>query len=174
MSENTNEINTINPINLLETYTQYLSSEGKSINTIKSYYKDINLFFQHFDIEPGVLIRDQIVTYAKFLQNDKNINAKSINRSLSSLKSYNEFLVLKGYQENIVILSQDYISIQKQLTSPTNTTTKEAIRFMNKIKDKECPRNYYIVALLLNTGLRISEALGIELDDINFKKENFY
>lgn len=171
---------TINP---LTEYTQHLQSENKSTNTIKSYCKDIESFFKYFNLSlsnidtntinntnnttpPMITItREQILQYREYLKNKSN-NARTINRCSSALKSYNEFLIKNKYQESMVVLSVDYIKVQKQLISPTNTTIKEAIRFMNKIKVNECPRNYYIVSLLLNTGLRISEALNIKLNDI--------
>lgn len=162
-----------NPNPLIQ-YTQHLIQQNKSTNTIKSYTKDITSFFAYFNQThniPQTLTRSQIIQYKQHLLTIKN-NAKSINRTLSSLKSYNEFLVFTHQQNEVVVLSIDYIKIQKQLVSPTNTSTKDAIRFMEKVKKNEPIRNYYIVALLLNTGLRISEALSIELDDINFKKEN--
>lgn len=162
---NTININTINP-NPLTEYTNYLASQNKSTNTINSYYKDINLFFNHFNLFPTTITREMIIEYKSYLQHTKNINAKSINRALSSLKSYNEFLVKVGLQDSVVVLSMDYIKVQKQLISPTNTNIKEAIKFMNKIKTNEVVRNYYIVALLLNTGLRISELTNIKLSDI--------
>lgn len=178
---NINETQTTNTTNPLTQYIQHLQQQNKSDNTIKSYCKDINLFFEYFNLTninttinttpPIITItRDQILQYKQYLQNTKNNNAKSINRSLSSLKSYNEFLILQKYQENLVILSQDYIKIQKQLVSPTNTSTKDAIRFMEKVKKNEPIRNYYIVKLILNTGLRISEILSIELTDIFLNK----
>ena len=168
MTINTTEITT----NPLTQYTNYLESQGKSANTIKYYVKDINSFFTYFSLPPTTLTREQIIQYKEYMLKEKNNNATSINRRLSSLKSYNEFLVREGYLDNLVVLSVDYIRVQKQLISPTNTSTKEAVKFMEKVKKNECDRNYYIVALLLNTGLRISEALSIELDDINFKKKN--
>lgn len=167
-----NLVANITKTNPLTKYTNYLAEQGKSKNTIKSYNHDIGLFFEYFKIEPGIINRDQIIEYKDYLLETRNNDAKTINRALSSLKSYNEFLVKVKLQENLVVLSQDYIRIQKQLTSPTSTTKNEAIKFMEKIKNNECPRNYYIVGLLLNTGLRISEALNIELDNINFKKKN--
>ena len=182
MIENTNVTTTTNTINPLTEYTTYLTSLNKADNTIKSYAHDISLFFEYFNINTSTitnittppmftLTRDQIITYKGYLQNVKNNNAKSINRSLSSLKSYNEFLVLKGWQESLVVLSQDYVKIQKQLLSPTNVSTKEAIHFMEKVKKNEVVRNYHIVALLLNTGLRISEILGVKLIDIHLDKK---
>jgi len=158
--------------NYLTQYTNYLAEQGKSQNTIKSYNHDIGLFFEYFEIEPGIINRDQIIEYKEYLLKEKNVDAKTINRRLSALKSYNEFLVKMGYQESIVILFQDYRKIQKQLTSPTNTSNKEIINFMEKIKKNEPIRNYYIVRLILNTGLRVSEILSIELSDIDLKRKN--
>ena len=149
---------TINNLNnnssYLEQYINYMESQNKSTNTIKSYTKDITAFFKYFNTNPTTLTRNQITQYRDYLLNTKNIDAKSINRALSSLKSYNEFLIKQGHQDNLIVLSQDYIKIQKQLLSPTNTSKNEAIRFMEKISKNELIRNYYIVRLLLNTGLR--------------------
>lgn len=178
---NINETQTTNTINPLTQYIQYLQQQNKSGNTIKSYCKDINLFFEYFNLNNSnttinttppiiTITRDQILQYKQYLQNTKNNNAKSINRALSSLKSYNEFLVLTHHQNEVVVLSIDYIKIQKQLVSPTNISTKDAIRFMEKVKKNEPIRNYYIVKLILNTGLRISEILSIELTDIFLNK----
>lgn len=160
---------TITP-NYLNEYINYQESQNKSMNTINAYVKDIRMFFRHFNLSPSVVGREQIKEYKEHLQNVKNNNAKTINRSLSSLKSYNEFLIKEGWQENLVVLGQDHVKVQKQLTSPTNVNLKEANRFMEKVKKNECMRNYHIVRLLLNTGLRITELLSIELDDINFKR----
>jgi integrase/recombinase XerD len=101
----------------------------------------------------------------------KNMNAKSVNRGLSSLKSYNEFMIREGYMENLVILSMDHIKVQPQLTSPTNITITEAIKFMNRIKQNEVIRNYHITILFLNTGIRISELTNIKLTDIFLNKK---
>ncbi len=159
-------------INPLTQYTNYLAEQGKSINTIKSYSHDIGLFFEYFNIEPGIINRDQIIEYKDYLLETRNNDAKTINRALSSLKSYNEFLVKNGYQDEVTILSQDYRKVQKQLTSPTNTNNKEIFSFMEKVKKNEPIRNYYIIRLILNTGLRISELLSIELSDIDLKRKN--
>lgn len=163
---------TITKTNPLTQYINHLAEQGKSINTIKSYSHDIGLFFEYFNIELGIINRDQIIEYKDYLLETRNNDAKTINRALSSLKSYNEFLVENGYQDEVVILSQDYRKVQKQLTSPTNTNNKEIFSFMEKVKKNEPIRNYYIIRLILNTGLRISELLSIELSDIDLKRKN--
>lgn len=149
-------------------YINYLTDNGKSQNTIKSYVKDITLFFNYYSTPPTFTItRNQIIQYKQFLLDSKNNDAKTINRALSSLKSYNEFLISNGDQDSLVILSQDYIKTQQSYTSPTNVSFKEVINFMEKIKTNEPYRNYAIVYLIANTGLRISEALNIKLNNLN-------
>ena len=181
MNENTNVTTTINTINPLTEYTTYLTSLNKADNTIKSYAHDISLFFEYFNINTSTITtittpliititRDQILRYKQYMQNTKNNNARTINRSLSAIKSYNEFLIVKGYQENLVILSMDYIKTQQSFSSPTNVSPKEVITFMDKIKINEPYRNYAIVYLIANTGLRVSEALNIKLINLNTLK----
>jgi integrase/recombinase XerD len=157
-----------NDNNYLMQYTQYMESQNKSTNTIKSYIKDITAFFKYFNTNPTTLTRDQITQYRDYLLNTKNIDAKSINRALSSLKSFNEFMVKENHQDSLVVLSVDYIKVQKSFTSPTNVSLKDTIKFINKIKEKEPYRNYAIVTLIANTGLRISEALNIKINEVDF------
>jgi len=165
--------------NLLTSFTQYLTeTKNNSPNTIKSYIHDLESYFKYHNIntnntnqsnqQPSPLTRPNILSYKHYLQHTKQTNAKTINRILSSLKSYNEFLILNhpNIQQSLIILSSDYIKIQRSSTSPTNITLKEAIKFMDKIKSSEPYRNYAIVTLIANTGLRISEALSIKINNL--------
>ncbi len=151
---------------ILTQYINNLTQNGKSTNTIKSYTKDITSFFNYINSTTITITRDQIIQYKNYLLNNKNNNAKSINRTLSSLKSYNEFLVSNNIQDSLVVLSIDYIKIQKSFTSPTNVSLKEVTKFINKIKDNESYRNYAIVTVIANTGLRISEVLNIKINGL--------
>jgi integrase/recombinase XerD len=160
---------TITP-NYLNEYINYQESQNKSMNTINAYVKDIRMFFRHFNLSPSVVGREQIKEYKEHLQNVKNNNAKTINRSLSAIKSYNEFLIKEGWQENLVVLSMDYVKTQQSFSSPTNVSSKEVLNFMDKIKKNEPYRNYVIVYLIANTGLRVSEALNIKLVNLNTLK----
>jgi integrase/recombinase XerD len=66
------------------------------------------------------------------------------------------------------------IKVQTEYASPTHTNEKEINKFLNKLKKdntKESIRNYTIAYLIEYTGLRISEALNIKLDDIDFEND---
>jgi len=169
---NTNTTNNTIEVNFLPLYTQHLTTNGKSTNTIKSYTHDIELFFNHFNLSPSIVQRDQVIRYKDYLLNTKNNDAKTVNRILSAIKSYNEFLVLDGLQENLVVLSQDYRKVQKSSSSPVKVSTPEVFKFLNKLKDNEPYRNYAIAVVLANTGLRISEILNIKLNKLVTLKDD--
>ena len=161
--------NKINSSTYLTEYTNYMTEQNKSPNTINSYVKDINLFFEYFGLvvdESPILSRDQIVKYKDYMLKVKNMNAKSVNRGLSSLKSYNEFLIKYGYMENLVVLSIDHMKIQQSFTSPTNITKTEEKIFLSKLEKYEPYRNYAIATVISNVGLRISEVLDIKIDGL--------
>lgn len=156
---------------MLDQFQSYLKSKGKSFNTIKNYTNDIKLFFNYFDKSPATLTKENIQSYKFYLQNIKQVDAKTINRVLSSLKSYNEFLISNNYQNSMVVEQDDYISIQKSFSSPTNITKEEVEKFISKVKENEPYRNYAIIVFIANTGLRISEALSIKLNDIKLNRK---
>ncbi len=166
---NMNNINTES--NYLTQYAQHLAEQNKANNTIKSYTKDIELFFKYFNLSPNIILRDQIKEYKDHLLMVKNNDAKSVNRSLSAIKSYNEFLVLKELQEDLVVLSIDYTKVQQSFSSPVNVSIPEVIKFLDKIKKSEPYRNYAIATLIVNTGLRVSEALNIKLNGLILKDD---
>ncbi len=140
----------------LDSFKEHLlNNEGKSDNTAMCYTYDLKAFFNQY---PN-FNRDNIISYL----NSKNINAKSRNRILSSFRSYSSFL---GLDNKCPVRSQDYISIQQTFTSPNNLTKKEVLSFINRVRRNESYRNYAIVMVLVNTGLRISEALSLKICDI--------
>ncbi len=140
----------------IENFINYLILKGLSPNTIKYYTYDVKSFFNSYD----KFNRNNILSY---INNDKrDINAKSRNRILSSLRKYNDFLNDKVCR----IKQQDYITIQKTYTSPNTLNKDKALKFIDTIKRKESYRNYAIVMVIANTGLRISEVLSLRLNNI--------
>lgn len=159
--------------NLLENFELYLLREGKSINTTKGYLLDIKNYLKWFLENNGEnfknLTRENIIAYKKFLLTENNKNAKTINHYISSLKSFNYFLLEQKLQKDIVVDNKMSIRIQTQYASPTDINEEEVTHFREKILASGNKRNYALVTLLAYTGLRISEALNIKFSDFNLK-----
>jgi integrase/recombinase XerD len=162
----------------LEEFKNYLLNDGKSENTIRSYM--INLteytkwFNDSFGLEVIKLHRDNILEYKSYLMNvkkfkGKNLNGRTINAKISSLVSLNRFLVNKGIQKEFVIDKKDSIKVQTEYANPCEIEKKDVEILRQRILENGDLRLYAISTLLAYTGIRISEALNIMLNDICFE-----
>jgi integrase/recombinase XerD len=158
---------------MFDEFIDFLVQDGKCTNTIKGYVLDIKGFLKWFNNNCGkeftILIRQNMLDFKTYLQNTKRNNAKTINHKLSSLKKYNEFLLKSGIQDGIIIFDKDMVKIQREYVSLTKVSDLETRQFLQAILESGSKRNYAISVLLAYSGLRISEALNIQIGDYNLE-----
>lgn len=159
-------MNTNMNLQKINEFLKSLANEGKSKNTIKSYYIDIKDYIQSY----SELNRDNILSYKKQLK-QLNKSATTINHRLSALKKYNLWLIETKQDSNIYVISNDMMKIQKQYASPTKINDKDVIDFYNQLQKEQNKRNIAIVYLILSTGIRRAECANIKIDDIDFKND---
>ena len=151
--------------NKIEQYKNYLISQAKSNNTISSYVSDLNHFFTlHDDIS-----RDSIIKYKEEIN---NLSSSSINRKLSAIKSFNEFLLMLGLIDSIKVIKRDFIKIQGK-GNPTNITESQVSEFLDKVSNKynlHRDRNIAIVFLIAHTGIRREEITNLKLRNLDIEK----
>jgi len=156
---------------MIKEFKKYLEDEKKSTNTIKCYILNlasyIKWFKDSFNRDLKILYKQNILDYKSFLMLNKKYNSKTINNKLSALKKFNEFLIEKGSQSEMVIKNKDMLKIQTEYTSPTTITEAEVKYFLQIILETGKNRNYFLVVLLAYTGLRISESLDIKKNEFN-------
>ncbi|PGT99568.1 transposase [Bacillus cereus] len=154
-------------------FSSYLNQEKKSENTISGYTSGIRQYIKWFedsyDRKLKKLYRQNILEYISYLKNVKMLNAKTINHKISSLAKFNEFLIQKGSQQDQVILKTDMIKVQTAYASPTQIVELDVKKFLQSVLEDNNKRNYAIVTLLAYTGVRISEALSIKMNDFNLQ-----
>jgi integrase/recombinase XerD len=156
---------------LLKAFNQYIIEQGLSHNTVINYLRDIKLFLNWLtkkDILINNLSRQVIMEYYEKLY--ENYAIKSIQKIVSSLSKFNEFLMEKNYlNKKLIFRSKDVI---KDLVNHEVEVfnSKEQYQILNALKQNILsPRAQVIVQLLYYTGIRASEAKNIKLKDINFK-----
>jgi integrase/recombinase XerD len=149
----------------------FLATQNKSKNTIDGYIRAIKDFFtwfsQTYNKEPQKLMKLNVDEFRSFLQTVKRQDAKTINYKLSALKKYNEFLVDRGIQSDIVITKNMMIKVQQDYASPATISEKEVNQLRQTILENGSVRDLTLVNLLAYTGVRISEALSIRVADCN-------
>lgn len=163
---------------VIDKFVNYLKDEAKSENTIKSYVAHVNeycrWFQESYDIPCKKLFRENILDYKSYLLNvkkhkGKNLNGKTVNSKLSSLHSFNRFLIKEEIQEDDVIFKTDFVKVQVDYANPCEITKKDVEHFRQLILEEGDKRLYALVTLLAYGGLRISEALNIKLNDYSFE-----
>lgn len=118
----------------------------------------------------------EIYEYLAFLSRDKvkneqsrspeyGLNAASRARKISTLRSFYKYLTVKTKQiESDPIADLDTPKKVKAL--PRYLSLNEAERLLSSVDGKFRERDYCIICLFLNCGLRISELIGLDLGDI--------
>lgn len=161
---------------LITSFIEYLDLEKKyAANTLTFYQKDLKEFqvfmANEFDLEDLSqvhygLIRSWIVSLF-----DKGLNNKSINRKLSSLKSFYKFLL------KTAVIDENPMAKHKALKTEKNVHSVFSEKEINKAietidsSDFEGVRDRAIIELFYTTGIRRSELINVQLVDIDFYKE---
>ncbi|NLZ35779.1 MAG: tyrosine-type recombinase/integrase [Clostridiales bacterium] len=156
---------------MLKEFEEYLKLQRKSKNTINSYILHIKGYFQwyseSFDSECLQLYRENILDYISYLRNIKKDTGKTINCKISALVKYNEFLIENGIQQEQVVSKKDNIKIQRSYANPSIVTKQEVDAFRQRLLEEGHQDIYCLATLLAYAGLRISEALNVQLEDFN-------
>ena len=96
---------------------------------------------------------------------DHGISASARARKLSAIKSFYKYLTVrtKQLQENPVA-DFEYPKLRKSL--PKYLTLEESARLLQAVSGKNENRDYAILMLFLNCGIRRSELVGLNLTDV--------
>ena len=110
------------------------------------------------------LSRDRI-QHQNSRNSDYGLNAASRARKIATIRSFYNYLTNKTHQlrENPV---KDIDSPKLKKTLPKYLTLDESLQLLESVDGKNQERDYCILTLFLNCGLRISELVGLNLNDI--------
>jgi hypothetical protein len=102
---------------ILNTFTQYLQSEGKGAKTILSYCGDIRAFLRWLESEGqtfrGTFTRFHLTRYLDQLR-EQNYTHNTINKKVNSIHCFNHFLInQKLMQEKVAYPNKDKVKIAR-------------------------------------------------------------
>ncbi len=170
---------------ILDKFLTYLANvKSYSLQTIKGYEIDLLLFFrfikkyckinisiEEFNIFVLLNIReDEIISFLVYLNYNRNCTACTRARKIASIKCFYKWLFkkyhineLKNPTENLPTIQQinrlpKYLNLEK---------SKKIINIFNSKNSKFYIRDNTIIILFLNCGLRISELVNINLNDLD-------
>ncbi|MDX1829846.1 MAG: tyrosine-type recombinase/integrase [Lutibacter sp.] len=157
-------------------FLDYLNLEKKySKHTIIAYKNDLNSF-QEFCNEEYQNQEISSVNYSQIRRwivslVELGISNRTINRKVSSLKSFYKFLQKTNQIQANPLINHQPLKVAKTVQVPFSEKEILEILKTNDEDDFESVRNKLIVELFYATGIRRSELINIKITDINFDNE---
>lgn len=155
----------------LERFSGYLLVEkGYSENTINSYIGDMRSFLEYLKTQNIHLLADatrgHVMGYLVALHRE-NVSAKTVSRKLSAMRTFYKFMLLDKRIAMSPMLNLESPKFTKYLP---NVLTQEEVTLLLAQPDASTlagKRDRAILEILYATGMRVSEVVGLNLDDVN-------
>ncbi|MDR0446044.1 MAG: tyrosine recombinase XerC [Oscillospiraceae bacterium] len=167
--------------------------KGHSKKTVDEYFLDLRTFLRFMKLrknpatknndapEPSVFdelpIKDvdlkliesitlsDVYEFLTYLTRERGLTAASRARKIAAIRSFYKYLTIKTKQlENNPVIDLDPPKQKKTL--PRYLTLEESKQLLGSVSGKNRERDYCILTLFLNCGLRVSELAGLNLSDI--------
>jgi len=162
-------------IKLIGEFIQYLQNIRKySSNTIISYNTDLNQFLvylgEYGDLDLSEITHFHIRSWIVILM-EEGITAKSINRKISSLRSFFNYLRRQGLMSTNPIKKIVAPKTPKRLPHYIDEDKMNYLLEDNHLLEPNYleARENIIISLLYHTGIRRSELLNLTISDINLQ-----
>ena len=161
--------------------------QGHSSRTIDEYFLDLRSFFRYIKQKKDLISKDvpfdsimiddvdlslvhsitlsDVYDFMSFLSQDRSLTATSRARKVATIRSFYKYLTNKAklLRENPV---QDLDSPRLRKSLPRYLNLDESIDLLDSVAGKNSSRDYCILTLFLNCGLRISELVGLNVTDV--------
>ena len=169
-------------------FLNYLSVvKSKSELTVLEYASDLRLFFRFMLVYRGIVAKDTVFekidisfidldfiktvkisdayAFLSYCRSERKNDSASIARKVSSLRAFFKYLCVKMKQipENPM---EELESPKLKKALPKYLSLEESIQLLDSIDGRDKERDYAIITLFLNCGLRLSELCSLNYSDI--------
>ena len=168
-------------------YLDYLSAiKNKSELTVLEYASDLRMFFRYLKQSKGLCdkklpleeigisdLTDDFIfkvtlndayAFLSYCRNVRNNNTNARARKAVAIKRFYRYLEVNGHIEKSPVMHLE--SPQTKRALPRYLTLEQSIALLDSVEGKFKERDYCIITLFLNCGLRLSELIGINLSHI--------
>ena len=184
------QINTLEDCpDVLKRFLVYLQTiKGKSPKTVYEYFLDLRMFFRFLKKNRGLVSNDvnfeeitisdvgidilktvtlsEVYDFLYYVLNDRGDIASTRSRKSSALRTFFSYLTVKANLLEVNPVAELEVPSQRKRL-PKYLSLEECIQLLSAIEGKYAVRDYCITVLFLNCGIRLSELVGININDIN-------
>ena len=157
---------------LLNQYREYLvHNKNASRNTELSYLRDLNQLHVYLNEKTGKDLQEadeeSLSEYMNYLGTSGK-SASTISRNIASWKNFYQFLVSHRIMDHN---PADHLSVKKadpKLPEVLTSREVELLLQQPQATDSKGARDKAMLELMYATGIRVSELIGLNMDDISF------
>ena len=149
----------------IDDYLNYIKIEkGLSDNTYDNYKRDLIYFFEYVKKDYSKITKTDIIKYIEYLS--KNNNPRTVNRHIVSIKNYFKYMTKTNKISDNPC--SDITGLKMPKTMPRVLSEDD----INKLLDITCNtafdyRNKAMMELMYSSGLRVSELLNLEVNNVD-------
>jgi site-specific recombinase XerD len=158
----------------LNAWEMYMNDQGRSPHTIKAFLSDVRLLAEYLPPDRSLrsITTKDLNLFLTWLENERGIpcSPKSLARRITSIKSFFRWLQKGG----VLAIDPAEKIVQRSVISPLpEVLTEPEVNAVLLAADhhrrsaKPDARPYILVSLLLGTGIKKSECLGIHINHID-------
>ena len=161
--------------------------KGKSDKTIQEYYNDLQTFFRYILLSRGSVSSEiefekidisavdielvksitltDIYSFLIYCKNERGNNTATRARKSSTLRGFFKYLTV---QEHLLEVNPaEFLELPKIKKSlPKHLTLDDSLELLNSVTGANSQRDYCILTLFLNCGMRLSELVSLDITDI--------
>jgi integrase/recombinase XerC len=160
------------PFLFVQDFIAYLKIEKRfSVHTLGAYEKDLVQFMEFGSFESfeeiksirSTLIRSWIVELM-----DQKLNARSVNRKLSSLRSFFKWMKKNGWINDNPIAKISGPKTAKKLPQFAKESELSSLDSVSYFTDDfDGHRDHLMIEFFYQTGIRLSELINLKVSDVN-------
>lgn len=156
----------------IHNYLDYLKyQKNYSDYTIENYHRDILEFFDYLDrevLDYKSVVYSDLRFFLMYLKDEKKDKNSSIDRKLSSLRGFYQYLANEGIVSNNVFSLLNGPKKEKKLPRYFEYNELESLFEVCDLSNALGQRERLILEMLYATGVRVGELVSIKVSDINF------
>ena len=156
----------------IQRFLDYIAEEkGYSQNTLAAYRNDLSQFMSYLEgrVESwDEITRDLIMDYIMTMKAEQEYASSTVARKVAAIKSFFHYLVESGKLEDDPTATLDSPKVRKRL--PRAVSADDMERLLSEPAGDDSPkglRDRALLEVLYATGLRVTELVSLNVDDVN-------
>ncbi|WP_203332712.1 site-specific tyrosine recombinase XerD [Planococcus beigongshangi] len=156
----------------LDDYLQFLRVErGLALNTLTSYERDLKSYLQYLkEVEQLDSLRRveriHILNHLSHLK-ETTMSSRTVARHISSIRSFHQFLIRERIVEKDPTVHLEMPQMDRKLPNVLSIEEVEALIEAPDTSKANGIRDQAMLELLYASGMRVSECINLDLEDVN-------